>query len=281
MIPPSLELIDRLLREDVPYFDLTTTLLGLPEVPARMTFRARAPMVVAGTEFVTALCERVGVRVASALPNGRLVTAGEMILTAVGTPAQLHLAWKVAANVLESAGGIATRTHQLVGAARAVSDSVEVYATRKVIPGTKELALAAVLAGGGLPHRLGLAETVLIFAQHTAFLGGTTGLVERLPKLVERACEKVVLVEVERLDDALAVAAAGAGGVQFDKVPPAQLADMVAALRAAAPAVRVIAAGGINAANAAEYAATGVSGLATSWMYGGAPADIAVTIEPS
>ncbi|MBU4206855.1 MAG: ModD protein, partial [Actinobacteria bacterium] len=67
----------------------------------------------------------------------------------------------------------------------------------------------------------------------------------------------------------------------FDKVPPAQLADMVAALRAAAPAVRVIAAGGINATNAAEYAATGVSGLATSWMYGGAPADIAVTIEPS
>ncbi|MBA3020397.1 ModD protein [Propionicimonas sp.] len=281
MIPPSVELIDRLLREDVPYFDLTTTLLGLPEVPARMTFRARTPVVAAATSLASGLCERVGCRIEAAAPDGRLVSADEELLAVVGTPAQLHLAWKVTANVLESAGGIATRTHQLVSAARAVSDSVEVYATRKVIPGTKELALAAVLAGGGLPHRLGLAETVLVFAQHTAFLGGVAGLVERLPKLVERACEKVVLVEVERLDDALAVAAAGAGGVQFDKVPPAQLADMVAALRAAAPAVRVIAAGGINATNAAEYAATGVSGLATSWMYGGAPADIAVTIEPS
>ena len=69
MIPPSLELLDRLLREDVPYFDLTTTLLGLPEVPARMTFRARAPMVVAGTPLAAGLCERVGGRVEAAAPS--------------------------------------------------------------------------------------------------------------------------------------------------------------------------------------------------------------------
>jgi molybdenum transport protein len=281
MIRPSRELIDRLLGEDVTYLDLTTTLLQLPAVPAQMAVRARTPMVVAGTAVAVALCERVGATVVTLAPEGALLAPGDVLLVATGTPAQLHLAWKVVANVLETAGGIATRTRQLVDAARTVSESVEVYATRKVTPGTKELSVAAVLAGGGLPHRLGLDETVLVFAQHTAFLGGIPGLVAVLPRVVERASEKIVLVEVDNLADALAVAAAGAGGVQFDKVAPSALSEMVVAVRAVAPSIRLIAAGGINASNAAGYAATGVSGLATSWMYGGTPADVGVVIEPA
>lgn len=278
MLPPDTELIDRILAEDVPYGDLTTQLLRLPDVPARLTVRARGTLVVAGAPFAGAVCERVGAAVSYQLPSGSLAADGETLLVAEGRPDALHQVWKVVANLYENSCGIATRTRGIVDAAAAVGP-VEVFATRKVFPGTKPIAVEAVVAGGALPHRLGLSETVLVFDQHTAFLGGLDGLLPLLPGLVRRACEKVVLVEVTSLEQALAVAVAGVGGIQFDKLPPERLADIVAAVRAQAPRVVLIAAGGITAGNAGEFAATGVDALATSWMYAGR-ADVGVTLEP-
>lgn len=280
MIQPSVDYVDRLLREDVPYGDLTTTLLGLPEVEARMTFTTRHQLVVAGARLASAICQRVGAKVLSAVPSGRSAAAGEALLVVTGSPPALHQAWKVCANVFESAAGIATRTADLVAAAHSTNPEMEVFGTRKMTPGTRELAIEALLAGGALPHRLGLSETVLVFEQHTNFLGGTAGLAELLPQLRRRACEKVVLVETDNLADAVLLAKAGAGGVQLDKVPPSELAEIVVAVREISPQIRLIAAGGITAANAGAYAATGVDGLATSWMYAGSPADIKVSMEP-
>jgi molybdenum transport protein len=277
---PSADYVDRILNEDVPYLDLTTHLLELSSNPGRITFAARHPVVAAGVPIVRAIFARLGAEVVSAVSSGAELDAGAELLMAVGDPAALHQGWKVGANVFESACGIATRTAELVTAARAQNPGIEVFTTRKVVPGTKELAMEAILAGGALPHRLGLSETVLVFEQHVAFLGGFDGLLARLPKLASRACEKVVLVEVQNSAEAIAVAEAGAGGIQFDKIPPHELAQIVSEVRAAAPGVRLIAAGGINASNAGSYAATGVDALATSWMYAGPPADVKVAIEP-
>ncbi len=280
MLPPGTEVVDRLLREDVPYGDLTSRLLGMEEIPARMTCVSRSPITVAGMPLVRALCERVGARVVRTVGSGTSVAAGEQILHVEGSAGALHLAWKVSVNVLESACGIATRTRSMVDAARSVAPAVEVFTTRKVMPGTKELATEAILAGGALPHRLGLSETVLVFDQHTRFVGGIDGLVKMLPRLRERAREKVVLVEVDNLEDALRVARAGAGGVQFEKFAVADLARAVAEVRRVAPQAALVAAGGINDQNAAAYASTGVDALATSWMYSGPVADLGVVIEP-
>jgi hypothetical protein len=83
---------------------------------------------------------------------------------------------------------------------------------RKCFPGTQEQAVKAVVAGGGLPHRLGLSETLLVFPQHRAFCGGLEGFLPRIADLRRRVSAKKVLVEVSGLDVAHAVAAAGADG---------------------------------------------------------------------
>lgn len=280
MIPPSMELVERLLGEDVSSVDLTTHLLDLPVVPARIRFTARSPITVAGTALVQALCERVGAQVESSQLSGTLAGPGSVLLQATATPAELHRVWKVAVNVYEAACGIATRTRELVEAARSAAPDIEVVTTRKVIPGTKDLAISAILAGGALPHRLGLSETVLVFDQHAVFIGGVEGVARRLQQVRRRTVEKLVFVEVASLADAQLLAAAGADGLQFDKVPAEELASIVAQLRVQYPALRIIAAGGINAGNAAAYAATGVDALASSWMYAGPPADIGVVIAP-
>jgi molybdenum transport protein len=281
MIPPSMELVERLLREDVPSLDLTTQLLELPQVPARLTLTTRTPVTVAGAAIAQALCAYVGAEVERLAPSGSDAPAGSVLLSACATPAALHRVWKVVVNVYESACGIATRTRALVTAAKVGSPRVEVFTTRKVIPGTKDLAVSAILAGGALPHRLGLSETVLIFDQHTIFIGGVAGLARRLEMIRHRAVEKVVFAEVSTFGDAVVLAEAGVGGLQFDKVPVAELGPMVSSLRNEYPNIRLIAAGGISPNNAADYAATGVDAIASSWMYSGPVADVSARIVPT
>jgi molybdenum transport protein len=268
------ELIDRLIREDAPSLDLTTWTLGLRDEPGLIRFSSREEIVVCGTEEVRRIFARLGAEVTEAVASGTHVSPGGVILEGRGGAAALHLAWKVSLNVLENGSGIATRAHRLVANAKAVNPSIEVVTTRKNFPGTKELAIKAVVAGGALPHRLGLSETILAFEQHRVFCGGFDGFVARIPDWRKRVCEKKIVVEVASLAEAQTVARSGVDGVQFDKVQPDELRLWVTALKQEFPRLNLIAAGGVNENNAAAYAATGVDALATSSIYFGKPADI-------
>jgi molybdenum transport protein len=273
------EEIDRFLQEDCPYGDLTTTLLQIGARSGRMVFATRHETVVCCTEDAARLLAKLGCAVTAVEPSGTLMAPGQAFLQVSGRADALHMGWKAALNLLEAASGIATRTHRLVQAARAANPDVEVVATRKVFSGTKAVATKAVYAGGALPHRLGLSESVLIFAQHVAFLEGVEDLWSRLPEIKRRAKEKKIAVEVIDQVGALAAAHAGADMVQVDKMDFEELRELVQALRTAAPQVVIAAAGGVNVDNAADHAATGVDLLVTSAMYWGKPADIAVRME--
>jgi len=142
------------------------------------------------------------------------------------------------------------------------------------------MAIKAVTAGGALPHRLGLSETILIFKQHTIFLGGLDALLQRIGQFSVQAPEKKIMVEAENADQALRVAQAGVGILQIDKMSPQELSLLIRQIRQIAPAMEVSAAGGINETNVADYAATGVDILVLSSVYFGKPADIDVRICP-
>jgi nicotinate-nucleotide pyrophosphorylase len=102
--------------------------------------------------------------------SGDLVEPGAPLLSGEGSAAGLLRAWKVAQTLVEIWSGVATATRALVSAARSVRPGVSVACTRKNVPGTKALAVAAIKAGGAVPHRLGLSETILLFPEHRAFL---------------------------------------------------------------------------------------------------------------
>ena len=267
--------IDRLLGEDIPYFDLTTQALGIGAQPGRMVFRAGAAMVVAAGEEAARLLCRTGAEVELAAPSGTPLQAGELLLTALGPADSLLAGWKVAQTLVEYCSGIASRTRRIVDAARAVNPAVAIACTRKNFPGTKALAVRAILAGGATPHRLGLSETVLVFPEHRAFLGGRD--LAAILAEVKRACpEKKIVVEVTSPAQAEEAARAGADVVQLEKFTPAAVRQTVERLGDAAA---VAVAGGIDAANAAEYAGAGAGILVTSAPYQAPPLDVKVTIE--
>ncbi|PWC31949.1 ModD protein [Azospirillum sp. TSO22-1] len=268
--------LDELLLQDAPHGDLTTEALGIGGLRGRIAFAARADMVVCCSEEAARMLERCGATVGAVTASGTALAAGEVFLTAEGPAAALHHAWKVAQTLVEYASGIATRTRRIVAAARAVAPGIAVACTRKNFPGTKDVAVRAVRAGGARMHRLGLSETLLVFPEHRAFLDPADG--DWLRALKAREPERKVVVEVADAHDALDLLRAGADVLQLEKLAPDAVAAVVALTRDRVPPPVVAAAGGIDEGNAAAYAATGCAVLVTSAPFFARPSDVKVTL---
>lgn len=275
----SNETIDRLVKEDVPYIDLTTLVLEIGGQKGKIQFFSREDAVLCGTEEVVRIFNKLNISVTKSCTSGNLIKKNEIFLEGEGSAKSLHIAWKICQNILDYSSGIATKTKSLVDKVAAINPNISVITTRKNIPGTKELAIKAVIAGGGFPHRLGLSETILIFKQHLNFLGGIDGLTEILNKVKSKTCEKKVIVEVEDLETAIDLSKKGVDGLQFDKIPFDTLKRNVDIIRDINPSIVILAAGGINENNIEHYAKTGIDAIVTTSVYYAKPIDIGCKIE--
>lgn len=269
--------LDRFYAEDVPFGDLTSRTLGLGHQPGRMLFQARGAMVACCTEEAARLIERAGGRVDRCVPSGSPRNSGDELLSATGPAAGLLAAWKVAQTLVETASGIATAAATIVAMARAVAPGIGVACTRKTLPGSRAVAVKAILAGGASPHRLGLSDSVLLFPEHRAFFPDQP--LDTMIAELKAACpERKIVVEVTDAKSAVAAAEARADVVQLEKFSPDAVAWVINAI--GKRACVIAAAGGVNASNAAAYAAAGADVLVTSSPYWAPPADVAVTITP-
>ena len=272
--------LDYFMGEDVPYFDLTTEALGIGREHGTIEYFTREDCTLCGTEEAQRIFERMGGSVVEAKPSGTSVAAGGTFLRVEAPADVLHLGWKVCLNIFDHCSAVATKTRAIVDAAHAGNPSCGVFATRKSMPGSKDLLVKAVVAGGGLPHRLGLSETILVFEHHMTFLGGFDAFVEKLPALRAACAEKKVFVEATA-DQALALARAGVDGIQLDKVAPGDVGALVRDVRAIDPSITLIAAGGVNERNAQAYAEAGVDGLATTAPFNAKALDMSVRMTAS
>lgn len=268
----------------MPYIDLTCEVLDIRNQPGEMEYFTRESCVLAGTDIARRIMRNLGCEVLASSEDGQLVSAGQTFFTVRGAAADLHAAWKVCLNVFDHLSAVATKTRSMVDAVHAVNPECEVLTTRKSMPGAKDLLTCAVMAGGAFPHRLGLSETVLVFEQHLAFFGGFNRFVEEMPRIKARCVEKKLFVEADA-QRALALARAssdghGVDGIQLDKVPVSELAELVRRIREIDPRITIIAAGGINPQNAGAYAACGVDGLATTAPFTAKPVDMSVRMRP-
>lgn len=275
--------IDAFIEEDVPYIDLTCEVLGVHNQPGEMEYFTRESCVLAGTDIARRIMRNLDCEVLASSEDGQLVSAGQTFFTVRGAAADLHAAWKVCLNVFDHLSAVATKTRSMVDAVHAVNPECEVLTTRKSMPGAKDLLTCAVMAGGAFPHRLGLSETVLVFEQHLAFFGGFNRFVEEMPRIKARCVEKKLFVEADT-KRAMTLARASAGGhgvdgIQLDKVPVSELAELVRRIREIDPRITIIAAGGINPQNAGAYAACGVDGLATTAPFTAKPVDMSVRMR--
>jgi molybdenum transport protein len=266
------------LKEDVPYGDLTTRSLGLKGAAASMSFRARGDMTLCAVEEAARLLTLIGCDVRFARASGDRLSAREVILEAEGDAEPIFAGWKVTQTLVEWASGIATSAREMVDAAHTANPDIIVACTRKAIPGTRALSSKAILSGGAVLHRTGLSDSLLLFPEHYAFASGTDGLAQQIAAL-KRACpERIAVVEVSSIPEALEAVRQKADILQLEKFKPNQIIELIGSLPPGAK-TKIIAAGGISAANAADYARTGVAVLVSSAPYYAKPADVKVSIS--
>jgi molybdenum transport protein len=274
------EAITTLIQEDVPYLDLTTLALGIGKQPGEIEFYTRHPTVLCATEEAARVLEKCGATVQFCVETGTHLPAEQLILKATGSAGSLHIAWRIALNLLEYSSGIASRTASFVQIARSVNPAISIVTTRKVFPGTRTLMTKAIIAGGAMPHRLGLSETILIFKQHLIYLGGLAGLIEQMNQIKQQFPEHKICVEVDRVEDAWMLAESGVDLIQLDKVSLPALQEFAQNFKPQYPHIKLAVAGGITLENVRDYAATAVDLLVTSAPYFGKPADIGVIMSP-
>lgn len=272
--------IEKLIEEDIPYFDLTSHVLKLKNTNAEIVYSMRENSVVCGTEECVRIFEKFNVEVQSWIESGTQVESGKVVLSGKGRGDKVHKVWKVCQNLLEYCSGIANRTKILVERAKKVNPSIEIFTTRKTFPLAKKICIKGILCGGALPHRLGLSETILIFKNHSVLKGGLRNVLRELPELKRRIPEKKIVIEAENIEEAFECIKSGADIVQIDKFSPSDIKKVVEFRNKTAPQVKIAAAGGIREENVEIFAETGVDFLVLTSAYFGKPADVKVEIRP-
>lgn len=281
MLPSALDddRLRALLREDAPLGDLTTQALDLNEVPAHIRYEARGAMVVSALALAQRLLALVGVSAQAHVADGDAVSPGTLLLEGHGRASAVLLAWKVSQTLMESASGVATATAAILQRVREAGFDIPLACTRKAPPGTRWWSAQAVRDGGGVMHRLGLSETLLVFPEHRALLSGEH-LRDRVLRLRRQQPEKRLVLEVGDAEEALVWARAGVDVLQLERMSPAALQALRQQLQAENLPTLMAPAGGVNLDNAVAYAQAGADLLVSSAPYFAKPADVKVHITP-
>jgi nicotinate-nucleotide pyrophosphorylase (carboxylating) len=241
--------------------DLTTEAIVPAAARAETALVARQPGVVAGLD-IAALAFRLvdpAITVDIARPDGTAVVPGDCLAVISGPARGMLTAERVALNFLGHLSGVATATRTLVEAVR--GHKARICCTRKTMPGLRALQKYAVRAGGGVNHRFGLDDAVLIKDNHVAAAGGVASAI----RLARAGVGHLVKIEVEidRLDQLDEALGEKADAILLDNMTPAQLGEAVR--RIAGRAVSE-ASGRISPATAPAIAASGVDLISAGWL---------------
>jgi nicotinate-nucleotide pyrophosphorylase (carboxylating) len=254
----DLDKIKEYLREDVGFGDITSDALIPSSQKARGKLFFREPGVTAGLDEASALFEMLGCVAKLWKRGGERAKAGEVLMEVEGPARALLSGERTAINIVAHMSGIATATAEVISKARKINPTVRVAATRKTLPGLRELEKRAVELGGGDTHRSRLDDCVLIKDNHLELVPSITEAVRRAKEKI--SFTKKIEVEARSPEQADEAARAGADIVMFDNMPPAEIRRCLDSLEGKKlRAGRLYeASGGITEENAGEYAASGV-----------------------
>jgi nicotinate-nucleotide pyrophosphorylase (carboxylating) len=247
--------------------DITTASIVPPSARARSVIASRQSGVVAGLHCAAIAFRLIdsAVEVAVHRADGSRVGPGDIVATVTGPAQALLTAERVALNFLCHLSGVATATASLADAVAGYR--ARITCTRKTTPGLRALEKHAVRAGGGVSHRFGLDDGVLIKDNHIAAVGGIGTAITRARQAIGHMVK--IEVEVETLEELEAALKEGVDAVLLDNMTPAMLADAVEMVRGRAVTE---ASGRITRETAAAVAASGVDIISAGWITHSAPA---------
>ena len=269
------ELVRRALDEDGIDRDLTTLATVPEEAGARGILLAKEDLVVSGLDVCGLVFDAVDPRsrLRPEVAEGAPARRGDILGRVEGPARGLLQAERVALNFLQRLSGVATLTRRFVDAVGGTR--AKIRDTRKTTPLLRALQKRAVVAGGGVSHRAGLDDAILVKDNHVRLAGSVA---EATRRAVAAAAGRDVEVEVERTDQIDDALAAGATLILLDNFTPDDVRTAVARVAGRVP---VEVSGGVTLATVRAYAEAGADLIAVGALTHSAPgADISLEIEP-
>lgn len=268
------KIITEALTEDLGGGDITSRLVIDTSLEGEARIFAKQEMILSGVEVArqTFLAVDQGVHFEGRALEGDRLKTGDDIAHVSGSMASLLIAERTALNFMQRMSGIATLTAEYVfevqGTGARITD------TRKTAPGLRVLDKMAVRAGGGINHRMGLFDGILIKDNHIVACGGVA---EAVSKAKSGASHLIrIEVEVTNLDELDQALEAGAEAILLDNMDTDMLAR---AVKVAKGKAMLEASGNIGLDNVAEVAKTGVDIISVGKITHSAPAaDIAMDV---
>lgn len=260
-------IVDLALEEDLGTAgDLTSESTIDPKAVASAQFVTRRAGVIAGLDVARYVFSVIDEDVSfnAAVGDGDHVGEGTVLATVQGRARSILSAERTGLNLLARMSGVATQTALLVAAV--VGTKARIADTRKTMPGLRALDKYAVRMGGGMNHRFGLHDAVMIKDNHIASIGS-------ISKAVAAARDRVghtvtVEVEVENLTQLREVLTTDTDIVLLDNMSAVELAE---AVEIVGGAMTTEASGGITLENVREIAETGVDVISVGWITHSAP----------
>jgi len=259
--------VTRSLEEDLGLSGDITSQACLPvDARADVVMAARQPGVVAGTQLAVEAFRQMdaGISVTVNTPDGTRIAPGDVLMRVTGNARAVLSAERTALNFMGRMSGIATLTAAFVD--RVAHTRARILDTRKTTPGLRAFEKYAVLCGGGVNHRFGLFDAILIKDNHVGVAGGVIPALQR----AKRHAGSTVKIEIEvdslaQLDEVLKE---GADIILLDNMTPAMLAE---AVRRVAGRIVTEASGGVTLASVAAIAESGVDYISSGALTHSAP----------
>ncbi|HEX2301470.1 MAG TPA: carboxylating nicotinate-nucleotide diphosphorylase [Pseudonocardiaceae bacterium] len=263
-------IISTALQEDLRYGpDATTAACVPPGAVAVATVSSRQAGILAGLPVFLGVLDAVlgagGYEVIDRQVDGARLAAGDVVVRLRAPVAGLLTAERTALNLLCQLCGVATTTAAWVDAV--AGTGTRIRDSRKTLPGLRVLQKYAVRCGGGVNHRMGLGDAVLIKDNHVAAAGSVSAAIAAVRAHAPQLPCEVEVGTLDELDEALS---AGVGLVLLDNMTVPQCAKAVR--RAAGTGTALEASGGLTLDVARDYARTGVQYLAVGGLTHSAPA---------
>ena len=273
------ELVDAALAEDVGDGDVTAAATVDAAARGRATITQKAPGVISGLAVAEAVFRRLDpeAEIERLGPEGEWREAGAGVLRVDGSARALLTAERTALNFLGRLSGVATLTARVVRAIEEAGGTAKLLDTRKTTPGLRALEKRAVADGGGVNHRAGLYDFILIKENHAALAGGVGEAVRRAREARPDLPLAIEVRDRAEIDEALA---AGAPRLLLDNMSPDEIRAAVAQVAGRA---ELEASGGIDPETVLVYATiSGLHYVSMGALTHSAPAlDLSLILETS